>query len=293
MISVDPRIAGFASWYEIFPRSQGSDPARPGTFKGCIERLPDIKEMGFNVLYLTPIFPIGETNRVGRSGSKVAEPGDPGSTWAIGNHIGGHKTINPDLGSMEDFASLLDAARSAGIEVALDMAFQCSPDHPYVREHPEWFNHRPDGSIRYAENLPKKYFDIYPINFDQPDPLPLWRELRSVFQFWIQHGIKIFRVDNPHTKPLDFWNWCLSSLKRKYPDTVFLAEAFTRPKLMYGLSKAGFNESYTYFTWRNYDYEIREYINELTSRPLRDYFRPMFFVNTPDILPYVLQRGGR
>ncbi|EQD50202.1 alpha-amylase family protein, partial [mine drainage metagenome] len=242
MISVDPRIAGFASWYEIFPRSQGSDPARPGTFKGCIERLPDIKEMGFNVLYLTPIFPIGETNRVGRSGSKVAEPGDPGSTWAIGNHIGGHKTINPDLGSMEDFASLLDAARSAGIEVALDMAFQCSPDHPYVREHPEWFNHRPDGSIRYAENLPKKYFDIYPINFDQPDPLPLWRELRSVFQFWIQHGIKIFRVDNPHTKPLDFWNWCLSSLKRKYPDTVFLAEAFTRPKLMYGLSKAGFNE---------------------------------------------------
>ncbi len=293
IISVDPRIAGFASWYEIFPRSQGSDPAKPGTFKDCIARLPDIKEMGFNVLYLTPIFPIGETNRVGRNGSKVAKPGDPGSTWAIGNRLGGHKTINPDLGSMEDFESLIDAARSVGIEVALDMAFQCSPDHPYVREHPEWFSHRPDGSIRYAENPPKKYFDIYPINFDQPDPLPLWRELRSVFEFWIRHGIKIFRVDNPHTKPLDFWNWCLSSLRRKYPDTVFLAEAFTRPKLMYGLSKAGFNESYTYFTWRNYDYEIREYINELTSRPLRDYFRPMFFVNTPDILPYVLQRGGR
>ncbi len=293
LISVDPRVAGYASWYELFPRSQGSDPSKPGTFRDCIERLPDIKEMGFNVLYLTPIFPIGETNRVGRNGSRSAKRDDPGSPWAIGNSLGGHKTINPELGTIEDLSDLLAAARSIGMDVALDMAFQCSPDHPYVKEHPEWFNHRPDGTIRYAENPPKKYYDIYPLNFDIPDPMPLWRELRSVFEFWIEHGIKIFRVDNPHTKPLDFWNWCLTGLKRRHPDTVFLAEAFTRPKLMYGLSKAGFNESYTYFTWRNYDYEIRDYINELSTRPLRYYFRPMFFVNTPDILPYVLQHGGR
>ncbi len=293
LISVDPRIAGYASWYELFPRSQGSDPSKPGTFRDCIERLPDIKEMGFNILYLTPIFPIGETNRVGRNGSRPAKRDDPGSPWAIGNSLGGHKTLNPELGTMDDLSALLAAARSIGMDVALDMAFQCSPDHPYVKEHPEWFNHRPDGTIRYAENPPKKYYDIYPLNFDIPDPMPLWRELRSVFEFWIEHGIKIFRVDNPHTKPLDFWNWCLTGLKRRHPDTVFLAEAFTRPKLMYGLSKAGFNESYTYFTWRNYDYEIRDYINELSRRPLRDYFRPMFFVNTPDILPYVLQHGGR
>ena len=293
LVSVDPRIAGFASWYELFPRSQGSDPSKPGTLKDCIERLPDIREMGFNVLYLTPIFPIGETNRVGRNGSRSVKRDDPGSPWAIGNHLGGHKTLNPELGTMQDFSDLLAAARSIGMDVALDMAFQCSPDHPYVREHPEWFNHRPDGTIRYAENPPKKYYDIYPLNFDIPDPMPLWRELRSVFEFWIEHGIKLFRVDNPHTKPLDFWNWCLTSLKRRHPDTVFLAEAFTRPKLMYGLSKAGFNESYTYFTWRNYDYEIRDYITELSSMQLRDFFRPMFFANTPDILPYVLQHGGR
>ena len=292
-LSVDPRIAGFASWYELFPRSQGSDPSRSGTLKDCIQRLPDIKEMGFSVLYLTPIFPIGEKNRVGKNGSRPCKPDDPGSPWAIGSSIGGHKTINPDLGTMDDFADLLAAARSIGMDVALDIAFQCSPDHPYVRDHPEWFSHRPDGTIRYAENPPKKYYDIYPLNFDIPDPTPLWRELRSVFEFWISHGVKIFRVDNPHTKPLDFWNWCLTSLKRKHPETVFLAEAFTRPKLMYALSKGGFNESYTYFTWRNYDYEIKEYIGELSSKPLRDYFRPMFFVNTPDILPYVLQHGGR
>jgi starch synthase (maltosyl-transferring) len=289
----DPEIAGYASWYELFPRSQGSDTSRSGTLRDCIERLPDIKEMGFNVLYLTPIFPIGKTNRVGKNGNRPAKPDDPGSTWAIGNSFGGHKTINPDLGTMEDFDELLATARSMNIDIALDIAFQCSPDHPYVKDHPEWFSYRPDGTIRYAENPPKKYFDIYPLNFDIPNPMPLWRELRSIFEFWISHGVKIFRVDNPHTKPLDFWNWCLNSLKRRHPDTVFLAEAFTRPKLMYALSKAGFNESYTYFTWRNYDYEIKEYITELSSSPLRNYFRPMFFVNTPDILPYVLQHGGR
>ena len=292
-LSVDPPIAAYASWYELFPRSQGSDITKPGTLRDCIQRLPDIREMGFNVLYLTPIFPIGKTNRVGKNGSRNVKAGDPGSPWAIGNSHGGHKAINPELGTMKDLDDLLAAAHSIGMDIALDMAFQCSPDHPYVRDHPEWFNHRPDGSIRYAENPPKKYYDIYPINFDIADPMPLWRELRSVFEFWIEHGIKIFRVDNPHTKPLDFWNWCLTSLKRRHPDTVFLAEAFTRPKLMYALSKAGFNESYTYFTWRNYDYEIREYINELASSPLSYYFRPMFFVNTPDILPYVLQHGGR
>ncbi len=292
-IIVEPKIAGFASWYELFPRSQGSETTTSGTLKDCISRLDDISEMGFNVLYLTPIFPIGETNRVGRNGSRSTVNGFPGSPWAIGNSSGGHKAINPELGTFADFAILVKRAEDIGIKIALDMAFQCSPDHPYVSEHPEWFNHRPDGSIRYAENPPKKYFDIYPINFDLEDKMPLWVELKSIFEFWIDKGVKIFRVDNPHTKPLDFWEWCISSIKKKNPEVVFLSEAFTRPKLMYALSKAGFSESYTYFTWRNYDFELRDFLTELSTPEISSFFRPMFFVNTPDILPYVLQNGGR
>ena len=289
----DPRYGGFASWYEIFPRSQGSDPKISGTFKDCINRLDDIKEMGFDVVYLTPIHPIGITNRVGKNGSRVVTPSDPGSPWAIGNSDGGHKSINRDLGTMDDFYLFLSEARKRGMEVALDIAFQCSPDHPYVKEHPEWFKHREDGSIRYAENPPKKYYDIYPLNFEIPNEKDLWEELKSIFDFWIDHGIRIFRVDNPHTKPLDFWEWCLNSIKIEHPEVVFLSEAFTRPKLMYALSKAGFTESYTYFTWRNYDYEIKEYFTELSGQDLSSYFRPMLFTNTPDILSFVLQTGGR
>ncbi|MEM0136771.1 MAG: maltotransferase domain-containing protein, partial [Thermoplasmatales archaeon] len=289
----DPKVGGFASWYEIFPRSQGPDNDKSGTFKDCVDRLDDIKEMGFDVVYLTPIHPIGITNRVGKNGSRQARPEDPGSPWAIGNKSGGHKSINQDLGTLEDFVNFVNEAKKRKIEVALDIAFQCSPDHPYVKEHPEWFKHREDGSIRYAENPPKKYYDIYPIDFDTKNKIGLWNELKSIFDFWIDLGIRIFRVDNPHTKPLDFWEWCLNSIKKEHPDTVFLSEAFTRPKLMYSLTKAGFNESYTYFTWRNYDFEIRDYFTELSDRNLSSYFRPMLFTNTPDILPFVLQTGGR
>jgi starch synthase (maltosyl-transferring) len=292
-VTVDPAYAEFASWYEMFPRSQGRDPRKSGTFKDCIARIPDIKRMGFDVIYLPPIHPIGITNRRGKNGSLKAGKNDPGSPWAIGNEEGGHYSIEKSLGTMLDFDNFLESCEKNGIKVALDLAYQCSPDHPYVKEHPEWFFHRPDGTIRYAENPPKKYYDIYPINFDCQNREALWEELRRIVVFWIGKGIRIFRVDNPHTKPFDFWNWLISSVKDMYPDVVFLSEAFTRPKVMYHLSMIGFSESYTYFTWRNYKSEIEEYFREIYSEEIRPFFRPMLFTNTPDILPFVLQKGGR
>ncbi|WP_393971590.1 DUF3416 domain-containing protein [Oxyplasma meridianum] len=292
-VSVDRVKAGFSSWYEIFPRSQGNKPGVSGTFRDCEKKLDYISSMGFDVLYLTPIHPIGITERRGKNGARKAMPGDPGSPWAIGNSFGGHDAINPDLGTMDDFIHLINVAKKKGLEIAMDLAFQCSPDHPYVKDHPEWFYHRPDGTIRYAENPPKKYYDIYPLNFDSPEKENLWKELKRVILFWIEKGVKIFRVDNPHTKPLDFWKWILNEVKKDHDDVIFLAEAFTRPKLMYELSKIGFSMSYTYFTWRNYDFEIREYFSELSSPELKSHFRPMIFTNTPDILPPILQKAGR
>lgn len=292
-VSVDRVKAGFSSWYEIFPRSQGNKPGVSGTFRDCEKKLDYISLMGFDVLYLTPIHPIGITERRGKNGARKAMPGDPGSPWAIGNSFGGHDAINPDLGTMDDFIHLINVAKKKGLEIAMDLAFQCSPDHPYVKDHPEWFYHRPDGTIRYAENPPKKYYDIYPLNFDSPEKENLWKELKRVILFWIEKGVKIFRVDNPHTKPLDFWKWILNEVKKDHDDVIFLAEAFTRPKLMYELSKIGFSMSYTYFTWRNYDFEIREYFSELSSPELKSHFRPMIFTNTPDILPPILQKAGR
>ncbi len=291
-ITVDPPYAEFASWYEMFPRSQGSNPRKSGTFNDCLRRIPDIKKMGFDVIYLPPIHPIGITNRRGKNGSLKSGKNDPGSPWAIGNADGGHYSIERSLGTMKDFERFMQACVDNGIMIAMDLAYQCSPDHPYVRDHPEWFFHRPDGTIRYAENPPKKYFDIYPINFDCQDRDALWNELRNIVIFWIEKGIRIFRVDNPHTKPFDFWSWLLSSIKERYPDVIFLSEAFTRPKVMYHLSMIGFSESYTYFTWRNYKNEIEEYFKELYSEDVKPYFRPMLFTNTPDILPFVLQKGG-
>ncbi|MHB1492102.1 MAG: alpha-1,4-glucan--maltose-1-phosphate maltosyltransferase [Thermoplasmataceae archaeon] len=287
------RKAYFGSWYEMFPRSQSSVPGKTGTFRDCIKRLPDIKEMGFDVIYFPPIHPIGKTNRRGKNGAMPASQGDTGSPWAIGNIHGGHNAINPDLGTMEDFRELVSAASKEGISIALDIALQCSPDHPYVREHPEWFYRRPDGSIRYAENPPKKYFDIYPLNFRCENWKELWDEILGIFEFWIGAGIRIFRVDNPHTKPLNFWKWLISSINSRYPDVVFLSEAFTKPSVMYQLSKFGFQQSYTYFTWKNYDYEIRDYFTELNSPQVSAFFQPMLFTNTPDILPFTLQNGGR
>ncbi len=292
-IVVDRRIAGFASWYEMFPRSQSADPEKSGTFADCEKRLPDIAAMGFDVVYLPPVHPIGSTGRRGRDGSASPEPDDPGSPWAIGNDEGGHKSIHRELGTMEDFKHFVLKAKSMDMEVALDIAFQCSPDHPYVKSHPEWFYHRPDGSIRYAENPPKKYYDIYPLDFDNRDWKNLWEELRSIFDFWIAAGIKTFRVDNPHTKPFAFWKWVIAETGKKHPDVIFLSEAFTRPKIMYELSKIGFSQSYTYFTWKNFNYEIEQYFTEISGDEISDFFRPMLFANTPDILPFVLQTGGR
>lgn len=292
-VQVDRPKAGFSTWYEMFPRSASPDPSRPGTFKDCIERLAYVEEMGFDVLYLPPIHPIGRTKRKGRNNAVIGLEDDPGSPWAIGNELGGHKAINPDLGTLADFKLLVAAARQRGIEVALDLAFQCSPDHPYVREHPQWFKHRPDGSIRYAENPPKKYEDIYPIDFETDDWQALWLELRSVVSYWVEQGVRLFRVDNPHTKPFRFWEWLIADIKREYPDVLFLSEAFTRPNIMYHLAKIGFAQSYTYFTWRNTKHELMEYITELTQTEVREYFRPNFWPNTPDILHETLQRGGR
>lgn len=291
-VVVDRPEAAFAAWYELFPRSQGRVPGRHGTFDDCIDRLAEIRRMGFDVVYLSPIHPIGRTARKGPDNALVAGPGDPGSPWAIGGPEGGHTAIHPELGTLDDFRRLVKAAQGLGLEIALDFAIQCSPDHPWVREHPEWFYRRPDGTIKYAENPPKKYQDIYPINFASPAWPALWDALLGVVRFWIEQGVRGFRVDNPHTKPLDFWAWLIREVQERDPDVVFLSEAFTRPKVMRALAKAGFSQSYTYFTWRNFKEELTEYLEELTRSEMAEYFRGHFFVNTPDILPEVLQRGG-
>jgi starch synthase (maltosyl-transferring) len=292
-VIADPVRARFGAWYEMFPRSAGDDPARSATFDEAAARLSYVAGMGFDVLYLPPIHPIGTSFRKGPNNTLEAGPTDPGSPWAIGSPDGGHKSVEPSLGTIEDFDRFVETARGHGLEIALDIAFQASPDHPYVTEHPEWFRHRPDGTIKYAENPPKKYQDIYPINFDSSEWQALWRELKSVFEFWIGHGVKIFRVDNPHTKPFRFWEWTIGELKRAYPDTIFLSEAFTRPKVMKYLAKSGFTQSYTYFTWRNTKAELTEYFTELTQTDVREYMRPNLFANTPDILHEYLQHGGR
>jgi starch synthase (maltosyl-transferring) len=292
-VTVDPVRARYGAWYEMFPRSCTADPERSGTFREAEARLPDIAAMGFDVLYLPPVHPIGRTHRKGRNNSLVCEPGDPGSPWAIGSAEGGHTAVEPGLGTIDDFDRFVATASRLGLDVALDIAFQASPDHPWVREHPEWFKHRPDGSIKYAENPPKKYQDIYPLDFESRDWSGLWQALRDVFLFWIAHGVTIFRVDNPHTKAFRFWEWCIAEIKRDHPEAIFLAEAFTRPKVMQHLAKAGFTQSYTYFTWRNTAAELRDYLTELTRSEVREYMRPNFFANTPDILHEYLQHGGR
>jgi len=292
-VVVDRPRARFASWYELFPRSQSQMPGRHGTFEDCIKRLPDVRRMGFDVVYLPPIHPIGRTGRKGRNNALVAGPDDPGSPWAIGGPEGGHMAVHPQLGTLEDFRRLVAAAGELDIEIALDLAFQCSPDHPWLREQPEWFYRRPDGTIRYAENPPKKYEDIVPINFSSPAWEALWDELLRVVLFWVEQGVRTFRVDNPHTKPFDFWQWLIREVQDRHPEVIFLAEAFTRPKIMQELAKTGFSQSYTYFTWRNSKEELTQYFRELTSPPLVEYFRGNLFVNTPDILSEVLQRGGR
>ncbi|OGQ81855.1 MAG: alpha-1,4-glucan--maltose-1-phosphate maltosyltransferase [Deltaproteobacteria bacterium RIFOXYA12_FULL_58_15] len=292
-ISVDRERARFSTWYELFPRSASPVPNRHGTFRDVMDRLPYIAQMGFDVLYFPPIHPIGTSHRKGKNNSEVCQPGEPGSPWAIGNTVGGHKSIHSQLGTDEDFDALVVRAHNLGIEIALDIAFQCSPDHPYVKEHPSWFRWRPDGTVQYAENPPKKYQDIFPFDFETDDWRALWEELESVFQHWIARGVRIFRVDNPHTKAFPFWEWVIDSLKRKHRDLIFLAEAFTRPKIMYGLAKVGFNQSYTYFTWRNSKTELETYLTELTKSEVKEFFRPNFWPNTPDILHAVLQEGGR
>jgi len=292
-VVVDREKARFSSWYEMFPRSCSTKPGRHGTFRDCIARLPYVAEMGFDVVYLPPIHPIGCVNRKGKNNSTIAAPDDVGSPWAIGSREGGHKSIHRQLGTIDDFRALVDATRQRGMEVALDIAFQCAPDHPYVREHPEWFHIRPDGTVQYAENPPKKYEDIVPLNFDTEQWRELWVELKDVILYWIGHGVRIFRVDNPHTKPFSFWEWLIVEIKREYPDVVFLAEAFTRPKVMYELAKRGFSQSYTYFAWRNTQWELKEYFTELTQTDVREFFRPNLWPNTPDILTENLQLGGR
>lgn len=292
-VVVDRVRARYGAWYEIFPRSQGTIPGKGSTFKECEKRLPAIKAMGFDVLYLTPIHPIGRTNRKGKNNSLTATPSDPGSPYAIGNEQGGHDAVEPSLGTIEDFDRFEKAVRAEGMELALDFAINCSPDHPYVKQHPEWFAHRPDGTIKYAENPPKKYQDIYNVDFYCEDWFGLWSEMKRVILFWADHGVKIFRVDNPHTKPVAFWEWLIRDVQDRYPDAIFLSEAFTRPKMMKVLAKAGFTQSYTYFTWRNFKQELTDYMIELSRSEMKEYFRPNFFTNTPDILPEILQHGGR
>ena len=291
-VRVDRQKALFSSWYELFPRSLGES-GRHGTLQDCIALLPDIEELGFDVLYLPPIHPIGVSKRKGRMNAPAADPDDPGVPWAIGAAEGGHKAVHPELGSIDDFRSLVREAESRGIEIALDLALQCSPDHPYLKEHPEWFIWRPDGTVQYAENPPKKYQDIVPLNFETPQWLELWEELRSVLFFWMDQGVRIFRVDNPHTKPFAFWEWLIEEAKRKSPEVIFLAEAFTRQKIMYRLAKLGFSQSYSYFAWRNNKVELTEYLTELTRSDAREFLRPNFWPNTPDILTEYLQYGGR
>jgi starch synthase (maltosyl-transferring) len=291
-VVVDPVKARFSSWYEMFPRSVRGD-GRHATFADVVERLPYVQQMGFDVLYFPPVHPIGTTARKGKNNAVSAQPGDVGSPWAIGAKDGGHKAILADLGSLQEFRGLVREAKKRDIDIALDIAFQCSPDHPYVREHPEWFRARPDGTIQYAENPPKKYQDIYPFDFETAAWQSLWEELKSVFEFWVEQGVTIFRVDNPHTKALAFWEWCIRELKARHPELIFLSEAFTRPRVMHKLAKIGFTQSYTYFTWRNSKAELIEYFTELTQQPSREYFRPNVWPNTPDILHETLQHGGR
>lgn len=278
----------FSTWYELFPRSASPDPERTGTFRDVAGLLPRLQEMGFDVLYLPPIHPIGALNRKGKNNAVTAQPGEPGSPWAIGSKDGGHKAIHPELGTLADFQYLIKEAQKFGIEIAMDIAFQCAPDHPWVKEHPDWFLWRPDGTIAYAENPPKKYQDIVPINFETEDWKNLWDELKSVLLYWCEQGISIFRVDNPHTKPFRFWQWAIAAVQKEYPDTIFLSESFTRPKVMGQLAKGGFTQSYTYFTWRTTRKEMETYLTELTQTEMREYFRPNFWPNTPDILPYEL-----
>jgi starch synthase (maltosyl-transferring) len=292
-VVVDRKVARCSAWYEMFARSQGHQAGKSASFDDCIARLPEIAALGFDVVYLPPIHPIGHVNRKGKNNNPRAVPGDPGSPYAIGSEEGGHSAVEPQLGTLADFRRFVRAVGSHGMEVALDFAVQCAPDHPWVREHPQWFRFRADGSIKYAENPPKKYEDIVNVDFDTEDRNALWNELRDVVLFWVDEGVRIFRVDNPHTKPLPFWEWLIRSVKARCPEAIFLSEAFTRPKMMRALAKAGFSQSYTYFTWRNTKAELTEYLSELTQYPASEYFRPNFFTNTPDILPEFLQEGGR
>ncbi len=288
-VLVESKKALFSTWYEFFPRSASFEAGKHGTFKDCVRLLPRIEAMGFDVLYFPPIHPIGKVNRKGKNNNVRAQAGEPGSPWAIGSDEGGHKAILPELGTLDDFKKLIIEAKKHGIDIAMDIAFQCAPDHPYVSDHPDWFKQRPDGSIQYAENPPKKYQDIYPFNFESDDWKALWEELKSVFLYWMDHGVSIFRIDNPHTKPISFWQWVIAEVHQVNPDVIFLSEAFTRPKVMASLGKVGFTQSYTYFTWRVTKQEITEYMNELVNGASRNYFRPNFWPNTPDILPYHLQ----
>lgn len=291
-LTVDREKALFSAWYERFPRSCAPGGGH-GTFKDCELILPEIAKMGFDVLYFPPIHPIGKTSRKGKNNSRTASPGDPGSPWAIGSFDGGHRDIEKELGTIDDFKNLAAKAVSYGIEIALDLSFQCSPDHPYVKARPEWFRWRPGGSIQFAENPPKKYEDVIPFNFESDKYRELWEELKGIVLFWIDKGVKIFRVDNPHTKPFAFWEWLIAEVKGAHPEVIFLSEAFTRPKVMYRLAKAGFSQSYTYFTWRNTKKEIMDYLRDITKEGTADFFRPSFWPNTPDILPGFLQYGGR
>jgi starch synthase (maltosyl-transferring) len=290
---VDRSQALFAAWYEFFPRSAEGKANSGSKFRDCLPRIDDAKAMGFDVIYFPPIHPIGFTKRKGKNNSVTSEPGDPGVPYAIGSKFGGHKAVEPELGTLDDFDWLVGEVKARGMEIALDFAINSSPDHPYVKEHPEWFYHRPDGTIKYAENPPKKYEDVYPLNFHNPDWRNLWEEMKDVILFWVRHGVRIFRVDNPHTKPNAFWEWTISDIQKEYPDVIFLAEAFTRPKMMKSLAKMGYTQSYTYFTWRNTKWELTEYLTELTQTEMKYYFRANFFPNTPDILPTFLQTGGR
>jgi starch synthase (maltosyl-transferring) len=292
-VVVERERARFSTWYEMFPRSCAGKRRGHGTFEDCEKILPYVASMGFDVLYFPPIHPVGRSHRKGKNNSPAARPGEPGSPWAIGSKAGGHKCTHPELGSLEDFRRLMHKARALGIELALDLAFQCSPDHPYVKEHPEWFRWRPDGTLQYAENPPKKYEDIYPLNFESDQWQELFLELKSVALFWIEQGIRIFRVDNPHTKPFTFWEWLIGEIQREFPEVIFLAEAFTRPSVMYRLAKLGFTQSYTYFAWRNTKWEITQYFQELTRTKVKEFFRPNLWPNTPDILTEYLQTGGR
>jgi len=292
-VIVDRKKALFGAWYELFPRSCSPEINQHNTFLDCEKILPDIANLGFDILYFPPIHPIGKTYRKGKNNAITTQKGDPGSPWAIGDETGGHMAIHPQLGSLNDLHRLIQKAKEYGIEIALDLAFQCSQDHPYIKTHPEWFRWRADGTIQYAENPPKKYEDIVPFDFETGNWQELWQELKKITLYWIEQGIKIFRVDNPHTKPFLFWEWLISQIKEKYPEVIFLSEAFTRPKVMYRLAKIGFTQSYTYFTWRNTKHELMEYLNELTNTGVKEYFRPNFWPNTPDILSEYLQLGGR